>query len=349
MKIFLLLPIFLLAFVACMPERTAPDIFPYRPTRYAPEIERSQTDDFYGYIDYYGDWPTRPITVVVPFIAGGDTDIYARMLAPFLTEILGQPINVVNIDGLAGTVGMTSVYESEPDGYTVLFYHTGGLFSNIFVGTTSLNYNNLVVSNAVMHCDANVFVINANLGLSTGQEFIEYARANPFRMRTALTLSGFTFMLSRMAELAGDFQTTPIDVGGAVLMLPAVRAGHADVTNVTVTMLMSYIDDEEIVPLWIAASERNPSIPHVPTMAEVGIEGGYIGRTFFYAFPFGVDEYIAIQFSNAVAEVIQNPDFLYQLYGTSSLTPFFLPFHEVTEYLATQWQALDGFEEYMRH
>jgi len=271
------------------------------------------------------------------------------MLAPFLEEILRQPINFVNIDGLGGTVGMTSVHEAEPDGYTVLFYHTGGLFSNMLVGTTSINYDGFVISNVAVHCDANVFVINAQLGISTAQEFLEYARENPFAFRTALTMSGFSFMKARMAELAGNYYTTLVDVGGAVFMLPALRSGHADVTSVNLTLYMPYVDDDTLVPLWIAASERNPGIPHIPTMAEIGIDDGYIGRSYFFAFPLGTDESIAQRLSDAVDQVSQNPVFIQQLFDAVSMPPFFVPFHEAAEYLATQWQSLDGFEEYMRH
>ena len=349
MKKLMILAMLVAILTACAPARTAPDIFAYRPMRYAPEVMQTEEHEVLGHFSYGYEWPTRPVTVVVPFVAGGDTDIYARLLAPFLEEILGQSINIVNIDGLGGTVGMTSVYESEPDGYTVLFYHTGSMFANVLVGTTSLNFDDFVVSTVAMHCDANVFLINAELGIYTAEEFISFAQANPFELRTALTMSGFSFMLSRMAELAGDFQTVPIDVGGAVFMVPAVRGGHADVTNVNLALYMPYTNDGTLIPLWISASSRNPSIPHVPTMFEVGFEDGYVGRSYFYAFPHGTDYTIAQRLSDAVEIVVQNPDFVQQLFDAVSMPPFFVPFSDVADYLAGHWANLDGFEEYMRH
>ena len=73
------------------------------------------------------NWPTRPVTIVVPFPAGGDTDFYARTYDDFLTQMLGQSFEVVNVPGEAGTYGATQVSNATPDGYTVLFYHTGNL------------------------------------------------------------------------------------------------------------------------------------------------------------------------------------------------------------------------------
>jgi len=86
------------------------------------------------------NWPTRPVTIVVPFAPGGDTDFYARAYAPFLSEYFGVPFEVVNIAGDAGTYGATQVHQSNSDGYTILFYHTGNMFTNVIAGNTTLNF-----------------------------------------------------------------------------------------------------------------------------------------------------------------------------------------------------------------
>ena len=86
----------------------------------------------------HGEWPTRPVTIIVPFLPGGDTNMYARMFAPLLADILGQPIYVVNVDGDSGTIGASWVSAAAPDGYTMLFYHTGNLFANVLTGLSSV-------------------------------------------------------------------------------------------------------------------------------------------------------------------------------------------------------------------
>ena len=87
------------------------------------------------------NWPERGISLVVPFAAGGDTDYYARLYAKYLEEELGQTVTVVNTEGSGGTVGAQTVADAEPDGYTILFYHTGNLYANKMLGVSELDQN----------------------------------------------------------------------------------------------------------------------------------------------------------------------------------------------------------------
>ena len=361
---FITLPIFIMILIlltACAPEELAPQLFDDRPTRQpsvesnppiaeiVPEIDTINSEQTEGNAEGNVDnWPTRPITIVVPFLAGGDTDFYARMLAPYLEEILGQPINVVNVDGMIGTLGATMVKEAEPDGYTVLFYHTGSLFSNVLVGATIINYHDFLISCIAMHCDANVMLINPDLGINTAEEFLTFIRANPNGLRTATTTSGFSYMLLRMTENAGNFKTEAINVGGAALMITAVLTGHADVTNVSLALAANYIDNGELIPLWISAGERNVGWPDIPTLEEIGISNGYIGRSYFFAFPLNTNTLIAQRLSDAVGQVTENPEFAEQLFNAVSMPAYFVPFYESTGYLELLWRSLDGFEEFMR-
>jgi len=90
----------------------------------------------------YTRWPTRPVTVVVPFAAkDDDADFYARLYAPLLEKALGQPFIVVNVEGANGTLGAAKVSIAHPDGYTLLFYTTYNLFYNILSGQTELSHH----------------------------------------------------------------------------------------------------------------------------------------------------------------------------------------------------------------
>jgi len=336
---------------ACMPEETAPDLFACRPVRdaapmldfatYGLTTENNTETPIQAPTD--GTWPTRPITIIVPFLAGGDTDIYARMLAPYLTEILGQPVHVINIDGMGGAVGTAHVHEAEPDGYTVLFYHSGSLFSNALAGSTPLNYSDFVMSCVVVRCDANVMLINAGLGVNDAEAFIALAKNHPNELSVAVTNTGFSGLLMQMAERAGDFELHHVDVGGAALMIQAVLNSHANATNVNVALYAPHANNDALIPIWISSSQRNPSLPHVPTLAEVGIENGYIGRSYFFAFPENTDEYIAQKLSDAVGQITGNQEFIQQLLNVISLPPQFVPFDEVTTYMHERWMELSDF------
>jgi tripartite-type tricarboxylate transporter receptor subunit TctC len=274
--------------------------------------------------------------------------MYARIFAPRLAEELGQPVYVMNMDGQSGTAGANAVRTTSPDGYTILFYHTGNLFTNILTGETEINYGDFEIACIAMHCYANVLVVRSGLGIYTAEEFLAYIRANPGSLRVATTITGFSFKLLRLAELAGNFQTTPVHVGGGSMMAPSILAGHTEIGYNNIAIFMEYIESGEMLPLWIAAAERNPLLPDVPTMAEVGIYGGFMGRSYFFALPLRTDEVILQRLSGAVQNITKDLGFRQQILDTVGLPPFFVPYAEASDYLSEMWSQLAGLEEYMR-
>jgi tripartite-type tricarboxylate transporter receptor subunit TctC len=286
----------------------------------------------------------HPITLIVPFLPGGDTNLYARMFAPHLAEILGQPIYVVNVDGASGTVGAELVRFAIPDGYVMLFYHTGNLFTNVLLGATELNHGDFEIACIAMHCDANVLVVRSDLGITNAAEFLSYTKANPGRLNVATTITGFSFKLLRMAEIAGGFRTNPIHVGGGSMMAPSILAGHTEVGYNIIAIFIDYIYREELIPLWIAAEQRNALLPYVPTMAEIGIEGGYMGRSYFFAFPPGTDGLILRRVSDAVRQITEDPTFRQELLDITDSPPFFVPFKEASVYLDAMWTQVERLE-----
>jgi tripartite-type tricarboxylate transporter receptor subunit TctC len=268
--------------------------------------------------------------------------MYARMFAPHLADILGQSVYVVNVDGASGTVGAEWVSTSAPDGYTILFYHTGNLFTNVLVGETDLNFYDFEIACIAMHCDANILVVNSTVGIRDAHEFLAYIRENPGGLNVATTITGFSFKLLRLAEIAGDFQTNPVHVGGGSMMPPSILAGHTEMGYNNIALFLPYIESGDMIPLWIGAGERNVLLPNVPTMAEVGIEGGYIGRSYFFAFPPGTDAAVLHALSDAVAQITERPDFQAEIFETVGLPPYFVPFESAFEYMQDMWLSLDG-------
>ena len=295
-----------------------------------------------------GEWPTRPLTIIVPFLPGGDTDMYARMFAPQLAEVLGQPVYVMNVDGGSGTAGAEMVRGVMNDGYTFLFYHTGNLFANVLTGMTELNYHDFDIAAIAMHCNANILVVHSNAGINTAQEFLSHIHANPRSLDVATTITGFSFKLLRLAEIAGGFQTNAVHVGGGSMMAPSILAGHTQVGYNNIALFMPYIESGEMLPLWVAAKERNALLPNVPTMAEIGIEGGFMGRSYFFGFPRGVDEFILQRLSDAIEQITADPVFVQQIFDAVGLPAYFIPFGKASTYLTEMWNSIEGLGVYMR-
>ena len=343
-KAFLLIGILVPGFLtSCYP-------FPPERTREMPVMaEPDAQTTFVASIEPYmpenptasGDWPMRPIALIVPFLPGGDTDMYARVFAPFLADALGQPIHVINVDGASGTEGAEIVRSSMPEGDIILFYHTGNLFTNVLTGMTELNYGDFDIACVAMHCDANIMVIRADQGINNAEQFLDFIKENPGGLSVATTITGFSFKLLRMAEIAGGFQTTPVHVGGGSMMAPSILGGYTEMGYNNIALFLEYIESGEMIPLWIAADERNALLPDVPTMAEVGIAGGYMGRSYFFAFPPGTDESILHRMSDTVLQITDNPLFKQQVFDLIAMPTFFVPYDDVTDYLGDMWVLVE--------
>ena len=293
------------------------------------------------------NWPTRPVTVIVPFNPGGDTDFYARLYATFLEDILGQTITVINVDGAGGTVGATQASVAANDGYTVLFYHTGNMFVNVLLGTTELDHNDFAISNIAVLDDTNVLVASPDAGFADAEDFLARARANPGAYNAATTISGFSFFTLRLMELAGDFRVNPVDVGGAAAMIPSVLGGHTELAKNSFGVFRQHIESGDMVPLMFVGHERNPNFPDVPTATEMGLEGAIASRAYFFAFPLGTDPAILHRLSDAVYEVQQLPEFAPAIRDAFAVEPFFLGTPYVQQFMDDMWADMSQYQEYL--
>jgi tripartite-type tricarboxylate transporter receptor subunit TctC len=287
--------------------------------------------------------PGGPITIVVPFLAGGDTDRFARIFAASLSHIFSQPINVINIDGDAGNVGAQYVLAAQPDGYTILFYHTGDMFNNLLNAMPgAVRYTQFALSAVAVHCEANIMVVCESLGLDCATCFLDYARENPGSLRTATVEHSFMHVLLNMAEFAAGFETQIVDVGSARLKAGAILGGHAELTYNNIALFMPYIEEGSLIPLWVASSERNHLLPEVPTLAELGYPAGVLGRSYFFAFPPYTPQEIVEAWSNAVGIAARDPEVLRQMNEMGAMPPYFVPFNEIEAYMADALSTFVG-------
>ena len=292
-------------------------------------------------------WPTRPVQIVVPLGAGGDTDFFARTYAPFLEELLGQPFAVTNITGAAGTVGSTQVSMSAPDGYTVLFFHTGAMFTNNLLGTTDLNHHDFAMSNVAVYCENMVLVAGVQAGFADADDFLERARANPRGYNVATLITGFSFYVQRKMEIAGGFELNPVDVGGAGAMAASVLGGHTDLAVGHHANFLQYVENGDMIALMISSRERNPNFPDIPTVEELGLTGAATSRAYFFAFPQGTDEVILRRFADAVAEAQQRPEFIQASRESFGVEPFFVGTDETNDFLDAIWFEMERYRDYL--
>ena len=268
------------------------------------------------------DWPTKPIQVVVPFGAGGDTDYNARVLSKYLEPELGVSLPVINVVGAGGTVAARQVRGAKPDGETVLFFHTTFLTSQA-LGITDLTLDDYEVTGIVAREDGNVIVVPADAPYDTIKELMAASAADPGGIDLTANTGAMTYLVGSQLNNAGA-SFNFVDVGGASGRLTALLGGNVDVSFNPVGQVKPYVDSGELKVLATISDERTTSLPDVPTMTELGYDVTFRAE-FFYLFPKGTPQENIDTFSAAVQKVVETSEgYAKDIQSAYSQTPYFL-------------------------
>ena len=217
--------------------------------------------------------PSRPVVIVVPFAAGGTTDVTARLVAGPMSRALGQPVVVENTTGAGGTIGATRVARAAPDGHTLLFAHVGVLAVNPHL-YNRLQYDPQKDFRAVGLAGTNqmVLLVSEKSGITTLDQFRERARRGELIAGTAGT--GTTTHLGALQALAaagGRGEVVPYR--GEAPALNDLVAGTVDVMVSQSTAAIPLVRAGQARGLAVTGARRLPELPDLPTAAEAGLPG----------------------------------------------------------------------------
>jgi len=216
-------------------------------------------------------YPNRPITLVVPFAAGGSVDVSGRAIADRLGKVLGQTIIVDNRGGAGGAIGSTYVAKAAPDGHTLIVTSQSTHVVNPAV-TPNLSYNAETDFAPITLIDrlANVVLVNADLPVKTFDEFVTFVRANPGKWNYASSGNGSVAHLSMeilKAKLGLDITHVPYK--GAGVALGDLLSGQVQMTWNNLTSNLNMITNGKLRALAVAAPRRVAQLPSVPTFDEL--------------------------------------------------------------------------------
>lgn len=213
------------------------------------------------------DWPTRPLTMVIGFAAGGSTDIQGRVLANAMEEFLGQPVNVVNQPGGGSAVAFTRLKNTEADGYTFLFGGTTALTFTPIITPVEYEIDDFEYLAAVA-LGQNAIVTSAEQPFSTFDEIIAHGRENPMTYAQQTPLD--EAIIRAIAEEEGlDLAIVPTGGGGG--MAPLVLGREVDFAYSGGTHAQ-YTPTGEMVVAAFMSAERSPFYPETPTLIELGYD-----------------------------------------------------------------------------
>ncbi|MDO9440074.1 MAG: tripartite tricarboxylate transporter substrate-binding protein [Beijerinckiaceae bacterium] len=218
-------------------------------------------------------YPTKPITMIVPFAAGGPTDIVARLVSENMSKTLGQQIVVENVAGAGGTTGITRASQAKPDGYTIMMGHMGthgaapALYANLkYDPVKDFEPVGMAAGTPILIVTKKAFPANDM------KEFVAYLKANADKVNQAHAgVGAVSHMTCILLNSQIGVKPTAVPYGGTGPALNDLVSGQVDYMCDQIVNLVSQVKAGSIKALAIASAERSPALPDVPTTKEAGL------------------------------------------------------------------------------
>lgn len=255
-------------------------------------------------------YPTRPVTVIVPFSAGGNTDINGRILADALSKRFGKNFIIENRGGAAGMLGAMDVAKAPPDGYTLLIGASGPTtISPLMHPSRGFDPEKVLMPISMISIAAIAIVANPSVPAKNVAELIALARSKPNVLTVGNAGTGTSGHLANelfqhMADV--KFVNVPFNGGGPAAT--AVVGGHVDLLFDQVTSTMHYVQEGQLRAIAMTTAQRVAAYPDVPTVAESGLKG-FQAETYTGLFaPAGTPKPIVDQLYTATVDALSDPE-----------------------------------------
>lgn len=255
------------------------------------------------------DYPSRPVTVIVPYSAGGATDTLARVISGPLGEALGQPVVIENRPGAGGAVGAEAMVNARPDGYTVLF-HTATV--SVYPTTKpDLDFDAREDFQPVMLATRAPFVIAVRgdlEGVDDLPSLIAYAKENPGMLNHGSPGTGTSTQLAaELFKQRTGAEMLHVPYGGSSAVLTATRAGEIDFMLDTYLGLQGAVEAGDVKALAVGTANRQAFNEDIPTMAEQGVNDFELFAWFAYSVPKDTPREVVDTLNAALKTALDNP------------------------------------------
>ncbi len=260
-------------------------------------------------------WPSRPVTMVVPYVAGGTTDIIGRVIGTRLSEILKQQVVIENVGGAGGMTGAARVAKSTPDGYQFVLGNVGThaqnqtLYKNpAYNAMTDFAPVGLLVDLPML------MVARMNFPANDLREFIAYAKVNQAKMQYASAGTGAPTHLScALLNVAMGVNVTHVPYRGSALALQDMIAGRIDYHCLNASSAIPHLEGKTAKAITMMTRERSPTFPTIPTAHEQGLKGFVAENWLAFFFPKGTPAAIVQRLNAAAIEAMTTPAVMAQL------------------------------------
>jgi tripartite-type tricarboxylate transporter receptor subunit TctC len=217
-------------------------------------------------------YPERPVKMIVPWAAGGDTDAIFRPFVPHLQKHLGGTVVIANVTGASGTVGAREAKNSPPDGYTIYSVHDY-IHTTYYTGVADVAYSDFEPV-CTVSTTPSILTASPKTKWSSFQELIADAKSRPGQISVGATLGSTSHFFPALVEKSTGAKFKYVSYEGLAPRMNAILGGHVDLTDSNLTQ-KGKVEAGQLKFLAIATDRRHPEVPNVPTLKELGVDVVY--------------------------------------------------------------------------
>jgi len=253
-------------------------------------------------------WPTKPVKMIVPFPAGGPTDVMTRSLADKLSTALGQPVVIDNKPGAGGTIGSDLVAKSAPDGYTLLMA-TGSTHSvGPYLGKVPYDPQKDFTPVIYVGTATNILLVSPKLGVSNVRELIALAKQKPGELNYATSgIGSVAHLTSEMFAAMAGIKLTHVPYKGTQQSIADIASGQVAMLFDNVLTAKPHVDSGRLKGIAISSSKRSELVPDIPTVAESGLPGFESNNWFGIFGPANLPKPIVDRLNAEVNRIVKDP------------------------------------------
>lgn len=256
------------------------------------------------------DYPDRPVEFIVPWSPGGGSDTLMRLVAKDIEPFLGEPMPIINMPGVSGTIGLKEASRRAADGYTVSQAHEG-LLTATATGVTELTWDDFDPI-ALVTASPQLLVVNADRPYETMEEFVAYAKENPGAVRVGVTLGGVPHLHAAMIEDAFGLEFAYVGYEGTGERIRALVGGNLDAVIGDLPSAGQFVEAGDLRFLAAGTAERLSEAPDVPTLKESGADLELL-VTRGIVMPKGSPEDVRGTMESALGELAKDEAFIEQI------------------------------------
>lgn len=255
-------------------------------------------------------WPSKSISIIVPFPSGGTTDVLARAVGVELSKALGQPVIVENKPGAGATVGADFVSKARPDGYTILMGAVHHTIATSVYKKLPYDFQKDLAPITTVALVPNVLVVNPNVPAKNVKELLDLAKAQPDKLTYGSNGNGTgQHLIGAQFESMGNVKILHVPYKGSAPLTTDLLGGQITMSFDTITPVLQNVKAGKLRALAVTTIKRSPTLPDVPTLDESGLKGFNLGTWFGLLAPAATPTDVVTRLNAEVVKIINSPEF----------------------------------------